>query len=72
MIAALLNSKLYQDVYEKKFNSLKILKSQIQELPLPILSNEEYKKIEDLFDKVCNSTISKEKVDDYIFNLLLW
>lgn len=72
VIAALLNSKLYQDVYEKKFNSLKILKSQIQELPLPILSNEEYKKIEDLFDKVCNSTISKEKVDDYIFNLLLW
>lgn len=71
VIALLFNSKLYQDIYEKKFNSLKILKWQIQELPLPILSDEEYKKLENLFDEVCNSTISKEEVDEYIFNLLI-
>jgi len=71
VIAVLLNSKLYQDIYEKKFNSLKILKSQIQELPLPILDKTEYAKIEKLFDKFNNNEISKDTIDTYIFNLLV-
>lgn len=72
VIAVLLNSKLYQDVYEKKFNSLKILKSQIQELPLPILNNDEYSEIETLFDKFVNNEVSKDFIDAYIFKLLIW
>ena len=71
VIAVLLNSKLYQDVYEKKFNSLKILKSQIQELPLPILNNDEYSEIETLFDKFVNNEVSKDFIDAYIFKLLI-
>jgi len=52
VIAALFNSKLYQQIFQKKFNSIKVLKSHIQELPLPILEKNEYNFIENLFDKI--------------------
>ena len=36
VIASLFNSELYQQIFQKKFNSIKVLKSHIQQLPLPI------------------------------------
>jgi len=71
VIAALFNSKLYQQIFQKKFNSIKVLKSHIQELPLPILEKNEYNFIENLFDKVLLWTAQKQELDEYIFNCLI-
>lgn len=70
MIAALFNSELYQYIFQKKFNSIKVLKSHIQEMPLPILSTKNYEIIEQLFDEVVIGKKTKEELDSYIFNLL--
>jgi len=70
VITALFNSELYQQIFQKKFNSIKVLKSHIQELPLPILKNNEYNFIENLFDEIINWKKEKKKLDNYIFNLL--
>lgn len=71
VITALFNSELYQQIFQKKFNSIKVLKSHIQELPLPILEKNEYNFIENLFDKVLLWTAQKQELDEYIFNCLV-
>lgn len=70
VITALFNSELYQQIFQKKFNSIKVLKSHIQELPLPILKQQEYDFIEKLFDEIIDWKNDKKELDNYIFNLL--
>lgn len=71
VIVSLFNSELYQQIFQKKFNSIKVLKSHIQELPLPIFEINEIKVIEKLFDQVIKWEKNKKELDDYIFNLLI-
>lgn len=71
VIVALFNSSLYQRFFEKKFNSIKILKKHIQSLPLPLLEEEKIKEIEKMFDEVVDGKIKKEAIDIYLFNLLI-
>ena len=52
VIVSLFNSELYQRMFEKKFSSIKVLKSHIQSLPLPIFEEEKVKEIEKIFDEV--------------------
>lgn len=70
VIIALFNSKLYQNFFEKKFNSIKVLKSHIQSLPIIIFNDEVVNKIERMFDEVVLGRMEKEVLDNYIFNLL--
>ncbi|MCK5296825.1 MAG: N-6 DNA methylase, partial [Alphaproteobacteria bacterium] len=48
VILALLNSKLYQFVFAKKFSTHKILKGDLEKLPLPLFANKVLQKIEQL------------------------
>ena len=41
VVTGLFNSKLYQFIYRKKFNSLKILKSHLEQLPIPDFNHQE-------------------------------
>jgi hypothetical protein len=52
VILALFNSELYKQIFQKKFNSIKVLKSHIQELPLPILDEDKYRFIENKVDEI--------------------
>ena len=52
VILALLNSSLYQFVYLKKFNTIKVLRGNLEELPFPILSQAIFSEISNLVDKV--------------------
>jgi len=45
-ILALLNSSLYQFIYQKKFGAIKILRSDIEQLPIPLLTEQEHAEIE--------------------------
>lgn len=74
-ILALFNSSLYQFIYQKKFNSFKILKNDIEQLPLPILTNEKHSRIEAYLNKLLNNKEPLEvkniylELDNYIMKL---
>lgn len=72
VILALFNSELYQTIFQKKFNSIKVLKSHIQELPLPIFSESEIYYIENIINEIINTWKLDKKVelDAFIFNVL--
>ena len=61
IIAALFNSTLYQFIYTKKFNSIKVLRGNLEVLPLPLLSKEQKQSILNLVNKLLNSSLSIEK-----------
>ncbi|MDR1893442.1 MAG: N-6 DNA methylase [Spirochaetales bacterium] len=50
-ITALFNSDIYTFIFQKKFNSKKILKSHLQNLPLPLLDNDTHRFIYALYKK---------------------
>ncbi len=75
-ILALFNSSLYQLLYQKKFGSIKILRGDIEQLPLPIINNIKHKEIERFVNKLLNNNEPTERrkkiyteLDDYIMNL---
>ncbi len=75
-ILALFNSTLYQFIFEKKFGTIKVLKSHIEQLPLPEINDSEHIKIKNLVDKLIikDLTIGERKklyreLDEEIMNL---
>lgn len=75
-ILALFNSSLYQLIYQKKFGAIKILKGDIEQLPLPIIDKGKHKDIERFINKLLDNKEPTEKrkkyyteLDDYIMNL---
>lgn len=75
-ILALLNSSLYQFLYQKKFGAIKILKGDIEQLPLPVIDTKIHKEIEKMVSNLLDNTeqthIRKKKyseLDDYIMKL---
>lgn len=66
-ILALFNSSLFNKIFQKKFNSIKVLKNHIQSLPLPIISNELHKEIEKLVEDATNwDKNAQSKIDSLI------
>lgn len=53
-IMAILNSRIAQFIFEKTYNSVKVLRSHIESIPIPICSNEKQKEIIKLVDKIIN------------------
>ena len=75
-IVILFNSKLYSFLYKNKFDSLKILKSHIIQLPLPVLTTEQHAKFKKLYDEIISSeknaaeyNASVKKADDEVFRI---
>ncbi|MEA2065305.1 MAG: N-6 DNA methylase [Patescibacteria group bacterium] len=68
VIAALFNSSLYQFIFQKKFSSIKVLRSHIEQLPLPFLDKKIFNEITKLVDKIIRKEANFKKLDDYIMN----
>ena len=51
-IVALFNSTLYAKVYKLKFNCVKILRTHLEALPLPLFTPEQHAQIKTLYDKI--------------------
>ena len=66
VVAALLNSSLYQFIFQKKFSSIKVLRNHIEQLPLPLWDEEVFNNIVKLVDEVRNNKIEFEILDNYI------
>ena len=67
VISALFNSSLYQFIFQKKFSSIKVLRSHIEQLPLPIWDKKIIQKIINLVDKIIDNNSTFEELDKYIF-----
>lgn len=72
VIAALLNSSLYQFIFQKKFSSIKVLRSHIEQMPLPLWDKKTFSEIVKMVDKIIGNKGDFEELDNYImekFNL---
>lgn len=68
VIAALLNSSLYQFIFQKKFSSIKVLRSHIEQMPLPLWDQKTFNEIISMVDLIIADKFGFEKLDDYITN----
>ena len=70
-ILAFLNSKLFQYIYHIKFNELKVLKSNLLQLPFPLLGKKDKTKLEEFVNYyiLSKNVDILEKIDDYIFKI---
>lgn len=74
-ILALLNSRVAQFIYKKEYNSVKVLRSHIENIPIPIVSTEIQDKIISTTDlliqgqDIKKATELYDKLDDMIFEL---
>ena len=69
VIAGLFNSSLYQFIFQKKFSSIKVLRSHIEQLPLPLLEKNKYSEIVSLVNNVIKNKKDFEELDKYIYSL---
>ena len=60
-ILALFNSTLYQFIFEKKFGAIKVLKSHIEQLPLPDISKREHMRFEQLVGELLKKDLGIEE-----------
>ena len=72
-IVSFFNSDIYTFIFRKKFHSRKVLKSHLQNLPLPILSDETHRVIFNLYNKTfseknINISLFQEEIDKIICN----
>lgn len=72
VLIALFNSSLYQFYFQKKFNSIKVLRSHVGNMTLPLFSKKENNEIINFVDKIIRGKDYFKKLDDCImgkFNL---
>ena len=70
VVVALLNSSLFQFIFLKKFSTHKILKSDLEQLPFPILSDNIHTEIERLSSNIIiGDTDLIDKVNNIVFKI---
>lgn len=74
-VLAILNSRVAQFIYKKQFNSIKVLRTHIESIPIPMISLTEQENIIEVIDKLIAGCEIKQaeglydEVDDIILNL---
>jgi tRNA1(Val) A37 N6-methylase TrmN6 len=68
VIMALFNSELYQYIFQKKFSSVKVLRSHLEELPVPLLEETEYRCILKLVDDIEAGKFI-DALNDYVYKI---
>src|SRR3989344_2586281 len=68
VITALFNSSLYQFIFQKKFSSIKILRSHIEQMPLPLWNKKTFEEIIEMVDLIIKNKTIFEKLDNYIMD----
>lgn len=68
VIAALLNSSLYQFIFQKKFFSIKVLRRHIEQMPLPLWDKKTSDEIIEMVDSIIKNKTIFEKLDNYIID----
>lgn len=68
IIMALFNSELYQYIFQKKFSSVKVLKSHLEELPVPVMKDSQYQSILKMVEDI-EAGSSIEILNEYVFDI---
>lgn len=68
-VGAMLNSSLFQFIFKKKFNALKVLRGDLEALPFPRLTKGQLDSLSDLVSQYLDNRVCFDKVDDYIFHI---
>ena len=74
-ILAVLNSSVAQFIYKKKFNSVKVLRSHIESIPIPVADDAAQKEVAAMADKLiegCSAeeaAVYYEELDELIFTI---
>lgn len=68
VVAAILNSSILRFIFRKKFNALKILRSDIESLPIPIFKKAEIDEFLIIINQFINGEIEFDIIDNYIFD----
>lgn len=68
-IVILFNSKLYTFIYRKMYHSKKVLRSHIESLPLPLLSDSEHQSLKILHDKYKAGNINIPELNQSVYLL---
>lgn len=66
VILALFNSSLYGFIYVKKFNSLKILRGDLEQLPLPLWPEEVFQRVTEMVDGIRQGQEGLMALDSYL------
>ena len=64
-IMAVLNSRIAQFVFYKKFHSVKVLRTHLEQIPIPLISEEEQERIINVVEKLANEVSVKNKISLY-------
>ena len=59
-IMAVLNSSVAQFIFQKQFNSIKVLRSHIESIPIPVCEHNLQQQIIEYVDKVCETEDGKD------------
>jgi predicted RNA methylase len=70
LLLAFLNSKLYQFIFLKKFNTHKVLRGDLEKLPFPEITNEEKTRIAMLVDKAIEGKDIQEELDLEVIKII--
>lgn len=68
VIMALFNSSLYNFIYAKKYSSIKILKTHLEELPLPLWDSQTMDIIEMMVQQIMQTGTGYDELDDLIMD----
>lgn len=73
IVPAFFNSKLFNFYFQKKYNTVKILRGDIEQLPLPILSDSEKREIIGLVNGIIveNTIENNKRLNEYIYKIYL-
>lgn len=66
VVGAFLNSSIFKFIFRKRFNSIKVLRGDIENLPIPLLSKKETDELLLIVDKYINGDTEYDVIDDYI------
>ena len=64
-ILAVLNSRIAQFFFEKKFNSVKVLRAHIEKIPIPKISVSEQNEVISLVEEIENEINAAERIVKY-------
>lgn len=70
VVAAQLNSSIIRFIFRKKFNAIKILRGDIESLPLPLFTKEQQEELSLLVNRYLDGEIDFKHIDDVIFLFL--
>lgn len=70
-VLGFLNSELFQFIYSKKFNEIKILKRNLNQLPFPILNREQKEYFENIIDRYMETGENKyfDKMNEFVYKI---